>query len=668
MNKITLRLFRFSLLVSFFFLSGLAYALVDDHLITITTAADITNKRQALINFIWGAGGFPSNKLPSSVVLNVASPVSGLNNLLRVDQINISMDAGQQGLAYHYIPARQNSRLVVVHHGHACTFNDDPSFADIGYGMQRTINGLLVDGYSVLTVYMPHMNPFDCGSVSHDALFNNPQYAPASGSPMQYFLEPVAVSLNYLKTRSAADGFPVYQDFSMVGLSGGGWTTTVYAAIDPTIKYSIPVAGTMPLYNRAGGSVGDTEQFLDAFYQIAGYPDLYVLGSYGYGRKQVWLLNRRDNCCFGDRADLYQDPQGRTWEQVVRGYEFNVRITLYNLGGYVGFFRLEIDEAAPSHMISWNAVVNQILSELNGGRRYIAASSSSHAYVRGLNGQLWHNGPAGWENTGFPMAGVSAAIEGAVNSLDVFYRDGGNRLMHAFSNGFGWASESAGGVIISDPVVVSSSAGSYDIVAFGGDYRLYHWRGTAGGIGPFELVNSSVTGLGTPSLVTRGLNQLDIFFRGFDRGLYHIYSTGPVPWPSEAVGGIMLDFPSAVAAPDGSLRAYVRGQSSRLWEAAQFSGGPWQWSSVSDMVGPQQLIAGSPSTSVQGYTVRVQARQPAGNLSTFTFGGAWSFSNNGGVITGSPTSTPGGAWARGQSAGLWLNDGTNWFARGGLLD
>lgn len=665
MNKSTRRVLGLGLLFGLLLVPCTAYALVDDHQITINTAADVTNKRQALVNFVWGAGGFPSGKLPSSVTLNVPSPVGGLNNLSRVDKLVIGMDAGQQGLAYHFIPQRQNSRLVIVHHGHACTFDDDPSSSDAGYGMQRTINGLLTDGYSVLAVYMPHLNPFDCGLVSHDALFTDPQYAPAQGSPMQYFLEPTAVSLNYLKTRSAADGFPSYQDYNMVGLSGGGWTTTVYAAIDPTIKFSIPVAGTMPIYNRAGGSYGDTEQLLDAFYQIAGYPDLYVLGSYGAGRKQVWLLNRRDDCCFGDNPSLYQDPQGRSWEQVVRDYEYQVRITLYNLGSS-GFFRLEIDEAAPSHMISWNAVVNQILSELNAGRRYIGASSGSHAFVRGLNGDLWHNGPAGWEDTSCKMVGVAAAVEGVVNSLDVFFRDNGNRLMHAFTNGAGWTCQPAGGVVITDPGIVSTGAGSYDVVAFGGDYRLYRWHGTWGGVGSFELVNGGVSGLGTPSLVARASGQLDLFFRGFDRSLYHVYSTGPTPWPSESLGGGMIDFPSAVAAPDGSLRAYVRGFSSQLWEATQASGA-WQWSSVSAAVGGQ-LIAGSPSASVQGGAVRVHARQPAINLSTFTYAGAWSYANNGGGITGSPTSTQGGAWARGQSAGLWFNDGTNWFSKGGLFD
>lgn len=97
--------------------SGLAYGLVDDRNITINSTADVTSRRQALVNFIWGAGGFPSGTLPSSVAFNVPSPVAGLTNLERVDTLNISMEAGQSGVAHHFIPVRKNNRLVVVHHG-----------------------------------------------------------------------------------------------------------------------------------------------------------------------------------------------------------------------------------------------------------------------------------------------------------------------------------------------------------------------------------------------------------------------------------------------------------------------------------------------------------------------------------------------------------------------
>ena len=87
-------------------LSGLACqatAQVDDHQITITSASDVTAKRQALIQYIWGTPGFPANKLPTSVDKNVPTPVGGLTNLQRVDTLHISMDAGQSSLAHHFI-------------------------------------------------------------------------------------------------------------------------------------------------------------------------------------------------------------------------------------------------------------------------------------------------------------------------------------------------------------------------------------------------------------------------------------------------------------------------------------------------------------------------------------------------------------------------------------
>src|SRR5262245_4090580 len=273
----------------------------------------------------------------------------------------------------------------------------------------------------------------------------------------------------------------------MIGLSGGGWTTTVYAAIDPTIRLSLPVAGTIPLWLRSGGSVGDTEQTLSSFYQIAGYPDLYVLGSYGTGRKQVQILNRRDDCCFGERQH-----QGKaSYDDAVREYERQVRLALVKLGGA---FRLEIDEAAPSHMISWNALVNTILAELNGARPSIAAVSNSDAFVRGANGCLWRHGPSGSEDTGLPMVGVPAVVRGALNTIDLFYRNPKNQLMHASFKEAGWKSEPIPGVIITDPAGISTEKGKIDIVAFGGSYRPYYWRFTDRGASAFHLIEADRPG------------------------------------------------------------------------------------------------------------------------------------------------------------------------------
>ena len=334
----------------------LAAHLIDDRAVTIVSTRDIAEKRRALIKYIWGTEGFPDQRLPTTVQTNVPSPVRHLSGLERVDELRIELAPGLQGLVYHFVPEHPNREAVVVHHGHACTLDDDPSPNDVGYGLQRTIHALLREGYGVLGVFMPHSRPGDCTG-GHDGLFA----MKTIGSPMKYFLEPVAVSLNYLKKRSRADRFPKYREFHMTGLSGGGWTTTVYAAIDPTIRCSVPVAGTIPLYLRSGGSVGDREQFEPSFYGIAGYPDLYILGAHGRGRSQVQILVRRDDCCFGE-AQHVTGTAGQPYADAMRDYERQVNAALGKLGR--GSFRLEIDETAPSHMISHHAIRDVLLPEL----------------------------------------------------------------------------------------------------------------------------------------------------------------------------------------------------------------------------------------------------------------------------------------------------------------
>jgi len=333
-----------------------AAELINDRSITIHSSRDAAARRQALIQYLWGETGFPERRLPDAVVTNVTSPVKQLHNLVRVDELRMDLAPGLQGLAYHFIPEHPNQQLVVVHHGHACTLDDDPSPQDVGYGLQRTIDALLREGYGVLGVFMPHMRPGDC-SGKHDAMFETN----TTGSPIKFFLEPTALGLNYLKKRSRSDYFPRYRVFHMTGLSGGGWTTTLYAAIDPTIRYSFPVAGTIPLYLRTRGSVGDREQYEPSFYRLAGYPDLYVLGASGTGRKQIQILVRKDDCCFGQAQ---HDPQaaGLEYADALRQYENQVQAAVKETGQ--GSFRLEIDEIAPRHMISHHAIEDVLIAEL----------------------------------------------------------------------------------------------------------------------------------------------------------------------------------------------------------------------------------------------------------------------------------------------------------------
>ncbi|HUS08347.1 MAG TPA: SGNH/GDSL hydrolase family protein, partial [Bryobacteraceae bacterium] len=310
--------------------------LVDDR--TISTSLDnAKQKRQEIIRYIWGEAGFPRTK-PAAIEKNAASPVKDLKNAAGVETFTIRMDADQENTTHHFIPKRKNGRLVVLQHGHACTFDDaqDPR----GYGMASAIDTLLGEGYGVLAAYMPHMRPGDCRTVPHGQMFD---LALKSGSQLKFFLEPVAISLNELKGR--------YKEIHMAGLSGGGWTTTLYAAVDPSIRLSFPVAGSIPLYLRTGSSVGDKEQYLEEFYSFAGYPDLYLLGTDRPGRRQIQILNRHDDCCFGE-AQHKTARTGLAYEPAMRVYEKKVQ----QAAGSPGRFRLEIDDSSPRHMISGNAV------------------------------------------------------------------------------------------------------------------------------------------------------------------------------------------------------------------------------------------------------------------------------------------------------------------------
>jgi hypothetical protein len=162
------------------------------------------------------------------------------------------------------------------------------------------LQALLSAGYSVFAYSMPRPTPGPCGdNGDHNAMFTS-----YSNVAMGYFLQPSVEAMNYWDTHtlSGAAG-KAFTDYSWVGLSGGAWTATIMAALDPRVKISVPVSGSIPgAFWQAGCNktcAGDDEQFWDAFYTFAGYADLYVMGAYGQGRKQLQINNYQDNCCFG---------------------------------------------------------------------------------------------------------------------------------------------------------------------------------------------------------------------------------------------------------------------------------------------------------------------------------------------------------------------------------
>ena len=265
---------------------------IDGIVPTITSPADIVSRRVAVIAQLWRTSTLPTT-LPT-VTTGIGNPFPSYN-VSRVDQYVASMSNGQSNTSNLYLANSPNlKRLVILNPGHQDTC-DWTAFA-AGYRMQPVLQALLEAGYSVFAMNMPN-----CGdTTAHQALFS--AYGNAG---MRYFFEPAVQAMNYWDTNFS------FRDYNMVGLSGGGWTTTVLPALDTRIKISIPVAGSWPgiifAFACADGTCGDgcgviacAEQNWTNFFTVAGYIDLYMMASYGPNRRQFQILNYSDDCCFGN--------------------------------------------------------------------------------------------------------------------------------------------------------------------------------------------------------------------------------------------------------------------------------------------------------------------------------------------------------------------------------
>jgi hypothetical protein len=143
------------------------------------------------------------------------------------------------------------------------------------------------------------------------------------GSPLKYFVQPQIVILNKLITKNAKVG--------VIGLSGGGWTATLLASIDPRIQLTYSVAGTYPfdVKSEAEKDLGDWEQWLPGISREFDYRDLYILGTFR-DRSVVNVYNSADPCCYGVR------PGSLRW---VKGVSYQAR----KLGGQ---FRAMVEESS----------------------------------------------------------------------------------------------------------------------------------------------------------------------------------------------------------------------------------------------------------------------------------------------------------------------------------
>ena len=302
-------------------------------LVKIDKESSIDQKRNDLIEFFWNVGSLErvqhDGQLPEVESDISDSRYSNFQNLKQIDKLTIEMEHGINSVSYLLLPEKSNEKLILYHHGH------DGDFL-LG---SDTIQFFLERDFTVLAMTMPlvgmnnqpiiEIDGFgEMHLISHNQLSLLEQN---TFNPMKLFIHPIQVNLNFL------DKEYDFKRYSIIGLSGGGWTGLVYSAIDDRISDSFSVASSVPFYLRVDvRDIGDYEQTNIDLYRIANYLELYILAGYGDDRKHVQIFNKNDPCCYS----------GIGYES----YEFFIKDKLAKLGK--GNFQILVDDTHSEHKIS----------------------------------------------------------------------------------------------------------------------------------------------------------------------------------------------------------------------------------------------------------------------------------------------------------------------------
>ena len=272
-----------------------------DEYVDIRNSEDIQEKRQKLINFIWKSDSLPS--IQPNIETNIVDDrFSNLTNLQKIEKISLHMEHGFISHSYLFLPNNSNGKLIIYHQGHSGGFING----------KETIQDFLDSGFSVAAFSMPLIGMNNQPIINLDNIgpvifFKHNQLVLLESeefSSLELFFAPINSTLNYLENNYS------FREYHMVGISGGGWVTTVYPALDSRISKSFSVAGSLPLSLRnIVDDVGDYEQFHPKLYSMANYFELYAMNSIGKDREFYQIFNKNDPCCFaGETYKIYYEP------------------------------------------------------------------------------------------------------------------------------------------------------------------------------------------------------------------------------------------------------------------------------------------------------------------------------------------------------------------------
>ena len=244
------------------------------------------------------------------------------------------------------------------------------------------------------------------------------------------------------------------------------------------------------------------------------------------------------------------------------------------------------------------------------------ASGRLDVFVRGMDDALWHkawDGTAwsGWEYLGGVITSSPAAVSWGPNRIDIFALGQDRQVWQFVWDGawYGWYPQEGGGVDFGDPLqdapaVSSGSSNQLDLFVRREDHniRYKYWNGSSWSLwdnlpGPIYSSPSAVSrnaaetsdlvargesgqvlwshnfapwvSLGqniqdAPAIASWGNNRLDVFARGLDDSLLHIYWDG-FTWSNwENLGGQIYSSPAAVSWGPGRIDVFARGKIGNL--------------------------------------------------------------------------------------------------------
>ena len=317
----------------------------DNDVFSLINVVDNNSKNKIkndLNQFIWKKNSLP-NDIPTLIEKDIIdSKYSNMKNLESIDKFTIEMEHDVNSIIYFFKPMISNDKLIIYHQGHRGDF----------YEGKDTIEYFLEKNYSVAAFSMPllGMNSqpiIDNKYLGKIKLQSHNQFELLESddfTPIKFFIEPIIISNNYFDSNYNFDSY------YMIGISGGGWTATLAAAIDDRISQTYSIAGSYPIFLRSEPeNFGDYEQHHLELYKKSNYLDLYTLASIGDNRKFIQIFNKYDPCCFSGEA--FQE------------YEDIIKKTVDKLGS--GTFDIYLDDTHNEHIISAYAL-ELILDEING--------------------------------------------------------------------------------------------------------------------------------------------------------------------------------------------------------------------------------------------------------------------------------------------------------------